>query len=103
MQPVTINDLQLVADKLGKVVRERGWTKNWSSGGCYIHLEVSEFIESLRGKGKSAPAQEAGDVIVALFAVLEHYDIPVADIFRHASLTVDRLTNDKEFGKRGNL
>lgn len=91
------HDLQSLSDRIGVIVRKRNWRKNWSSGGCYIHLEVSEFIESLRGKGKSPPAEEAGDVLVALFAVLDHYEIPIAD----ALDGLEKAVSDLEGGLSG--
>ncbi len=83
--------LQSLSDRIGQVVKKRGWKKNWSSGGCYIHLEVSEFIESLRGKGSSTPAAEAGDILVALFAVLDHYDIPISDVVKNTDKAITYL------------
>ena len=58
----------------------KGWDKDWNTGGCYIHLEVSEFIESLRGKGDSHPIEEAGDVLFTLAAVLANYGYKLSDV-----------------------
>jgi hypothetical protein len=87
--------LQDLSDRVGQVVKERGWTKNWSSGGCYIHLEVSEFIESLRGKGDSKPASEAGDILIALFAVLDWYKIPTSDVLGATEKTIQGLEDGR--------
>lgn len=55
------------------------WKKDWCRGGCYLHLEVSEFIEACRGKGD--PVDELGDVIFTLLAVADYYGIdPLAAI-----------------------
>jgi len=89
-QAQVANYLQGISSRIDKVVKQRNWTKDWSSGGCYIHLEVSEFIESLRGKG-SDPAAEAGDVIIALFAVLGHYQIPISDVMGNLTRTLSKL------------
>lgn len=67
--------LDELAKRIGEVCKQKDWDKGWSKGGCYIHLEVSEFIESLRGKGDTSPTEEAADVLMALFAVLQNYDI----------------------------
>ena len=56
-----------------EVCDKHKWTKNWSQGGCYIHLEVSEFIEACRGKGD--PEDELGDVLFTLLAVADYYGI----------------------------
>jgi NTP pyrophosphatase (non-canonical NTP hydrolase) len=62
--------IEQVAAKARKVCEEKGWKRNWSNGGCYLHLEVSEFIESLRGKGDDSPAEEAADILFVLLAML---------------------------------
>ena len=56
------------------------WERNWSNGGCYLHLEVSEFIESLRGKGDSSPAAEAGDVLFVLLSMLKAHNIDIQEV-----------------------
>ena len=71
-------DLNLMVRRVGSLCRLKGWRKDWSPGGCYLHLEASEFIEALRGKGN--PTEEAGDVLTALFAMLDHYDISLDDV-----------------------
>lgn len=57
-------------DELSKITAEickkNGWTKDWQRGGCYLHLEVSEFIEALRGKGD--PIDEMSDVFFTLLS-----------------------------------
>lgn len=55
------------------VCKRHNWKKDWSKGGCYIHLEVSEFIEACRGKGD--PEDELGDVLFTLLAVADYYGI----------------------------
>lgn len=87
--------LQREADRIGRVARDRGWEKDWANGGVYIHLEVSEFIESLRGKGNII--EEAADVLVSYFAVLENYNIPLKDVIKQLNVTL----TDLEDGKRG--
>lgn len=61
--------------KVGDLCTLKNWDKDWNTGGCYIHLEVSEFIESLRGKGSSSPVDEAADVLFTLISVLDNYHI----------------------------
>jgi hypothetical protein len=60
-------------DRTSRACESRKWNKSWGPGGCYLHLEVSEFIEALRGKGN--PVEEAADVLVAFFALLGAYEI----------------------------
>lgn len=94
-------ELQELSDRIGAIVRERNWNKSWAGGGCYIHLEVSEFIESLRGKGDTPPEKEAGDVLISLFAVLDYYNISIADVLISAQEAVSRLEVDKTYGRVG--
>lgn len=102
-KPKSIKDLQKLADRIGLIAKERDWSKDWSSGGCYIHLEVSEFIEALRGKGDTTPESEAGDIIVSLFAVLDWYNIPIKKVFKHADEAISKLEQDPSFGKYGDI
>lgn len=66
-------DFKTYMEEIRNVCEKSGWKKDWSHGGCYIHLEVSEFIEALRGKGDST--EELGDVLFTVLAVAEYYGI----------------------------
>ena len=70
-----------------------GWDKGWSKGGCYIHLEVSEFIEALRGKGD--PLDELGDVLFALLFVADHYGLDSIEAMEQSKIKLMGLTNKK--------
>ena len=75
-------ELRSYIDFIDDICKLHNWKKDWSRGGCYIHLEVSEFIEALRGKGD--PADELGDVLFTIFAVANYYGIDVTDaIYRN--------------------
>ncbi len=63
-----MSNLKEAFDETLEICRKNNWKRDWSAGGCYLHLEVSEFIESLRGKGTNQPASEAGDVLFVLFS-----------------------------------
>lgn len=56
--------LEELAQKAATLCKERGWGRDWREGGCYLHLESSEFTEALRGKGD--PEKEAADVLFVL-------------------------------------
>ncbi len=73
-------DLDILADRAVKLCLARGWKIDWSARGCYLHLEASELIEALRGKGKDAPAVEAGDVLFVLLSIMGAYRVPAADV-----------------------
>lgn len=62
-------------DRVGDVCKEKNWDKSWIKGGCYLHLEASEFIESLRGKGDDPPEKEAADVIFTLAALISEHNL----------------------------
>lgn len=51
------------------VCKENGWKRDRQHGGLYLHLEASEFVEALRGKGTSTPEAEAADVLFVLITV----------------------------------
>jgi len=69
-------------DFIKKVCALKHWQKDWLCGGCYIHLEASEFIEAVRGKGD--PVDELGDVLFTVLAVADYYNIdPIMAIERN--------------------
>ena len=82
-------DLNELTKKVTKVCALKKWDKDWLKGGCYIHLEVSEFIESLRGKGDDPPEKEAADVMFTLLAVMDHYGISIESVLNHLNDVVD--------------
>lgn len=61
--------------KATRLVREKGWGREWDSGGCVLHLEVSEFIEALRGKGSDSPETEAADVLFVLLSMMDAHGV----------------------------
>lgn len=75
-------DIDLLSARIKKISKVKKWDKDWSRGGCYITLEVSEFIESLRGKGNTSPIEEGADVLFTLFAVMENYDIKPSEVLK---------------------
>ena len=74
------NDVQSLANKAHEVCRIRGWKRDWKDGGIQLHLEASEFIEALRGKGKSTPAEEAGDVLFVLLSMITENGTMIQDV-----------------------
>jgi hypothetical protein len=90
-----VNELRALISKSGSACRKQGWKKNWLHGGCYLHLEVSEFIESLRGK-RGSPSAEAADVLMALFSVMDHYDVKIEDVLRNLHEVLEKLDVEKE-------
>ncbi len=65
------------------VCREKGWKRDWQHGGGYLHLEVSEFVEALRGKGTSTPEAEAADVLFVLLTVCADNGVSLEKALAH--------------------
>jgi len=78
-------ELKNYISEIRQVCKNMGWKKDWSSGGCYIHLEVSEFIEALRGK-KGDPVDELGDILFTVLAVADFYNIDVEEAIQKNKL-----------------
>jgi hypothetical protein len=70
-------------------VDKMGWSRHWTVGGCYLHLEASEFIESLRGKGD--PEDELGDVLLVLLSVARHYNLDVKRAIKRSYAKMDAI------------
>lgn len=64
-----------------KFCEKNKWDKGWLKGGCYLHLECSEFIEALRGKGD--PEKEAADVLTAFLSMIAYNNIDISKVIRH--------------------
>lgn len=84
----TMSDIEYIdylAEKCLEICDKKNWSRNWKEGGCYLHLEVSEFIEALRGKGD--PKAELGDVMFVLLSVMKEYGLTMKDaidaLFEH--------------------
>ena len=86
--------LQDYSNRIKAICQSLGWKKDWGNGGCYLHLEASELIEALRGKGD--PVSEAADVIIALLALTSHHDISVDDILVQLNRIVEGLEERAE-------
>ena len=87
-------DIREIAERALALCKERDWSLTWSGRGVYLHLEVSELIESLRGKGDTTPTSEAADVLFVLLTITESRGI-TDDMLREIS------TNPKYRPTRG--
>jgi NTP pyrophosphatase (non-canonical NTP hydrolase) len=70
--------------------KKRGWSLHWSSRGAYLHLEVSELIEALRGK-RGKVVDEAADVLLVLMSITENAGIPWGEVLDQVAATCARL------------
>ena len=84
-------DIDSLALELLAVCEERKFDRSWQEAGVYLHLESSEFIEALRGKGSSSPAEEAGDVIFVLFSMLAANGIQPSEAIRLLREKIENL------------
>lgn len=81
---VQIDGVDEMAADVVAMCKRRGWSMHWTHRGAYLHLESSELIESVRGKGDSTPLEEAGDVLLVLMSITEHAGIPFSDVVNAA-------------------
>lgn len=82
----TISASENLDDMAGWVVnmcKKRGWSMHWTHRGAYLHLESSELIEAIRGKGGD-PKDEAGDVLLVLMSITEYAGIPFTSVVQAA-------------------
>lgn len=75
-------DLNVLAERTLSHCEEKGWDRGWVHAGCYLHLEVSEFVEALRQKNGLDTNEEAADVLFVLFSTLAAHDIQVSDVLK---------------------
>lgn len=80
---VTVDYLGRLARRVLEACHTRGWAVDWSRRGAYLFLEAAEFIESLRGKGKSPPEEEAADVLTVLLSTFAAFDLDLHAVLRH--------------------
>ena len=93
-----IDRLQQIYTNADIICQNRNWGKDWLHGGCYLHLEASELIESIRGKGTASPAEEAGDVLFALFSMLAYYKIPLNEVIELLEQKIKRMLEEDRTG-----
>ncbi len=75
---VTVGQAHILGAKLRKLAIDafeicvaNEWGRDWESVGCYLHLEVSEYIEAKRDKGSSDDhISEAADILFVLLSSL---------------------------------
>ena len=80
-------DMERMAVSFADKAVYRGWSRDWKHVGVYLHLEASEFIEALRGKGGN-PVNEVADVMFVLMSSFREHGIEMRDV-------MDRLNEMK--------
>ena len=89
---VNTNLNKLSKDFYDFTVNKMGWNRDWLHGGCYLHLESSEFIEALRGKGD--PIEELGDVLLVLLSVAYHYKLDIGAAIEKIYEKIDIINSE---------
>lgn len=84
-----MQDINKLAEKTLAVCLHHNWERTWTQAGCCLHLEASEFIESLRGKGDEIPAAEAADVLFVLLSTLQAHRISIPEVLTHLDRKCD--------------
>jgi hypothetical protein len=74
--------LRYAIGKAVQVCKARGWGRDWKEVGTYLHLEASEFTESLRGKGGHSSEREAAHILFVLFSAMGEHDVDVYEVWR---------------------
>ena len=74
------NVLRNTAAYAMRICQKFGWSRGWPEVGAYFHLEVSEYIEAIRGK-RGDPVDEAADVLFVLFSSLGAEGIDPVKVF----------------------
>lgn len=89
-----MTDLQKISKDSLTLCDLKGWSRDWSQGGCYLHLEASEFIESLRGKGDSNPLEEGVDTLFVLVSLMANYGVDFETAVITMRERMDRLLTE---------
>lgn len=84
-------DLDALAQRAVDLCKQHGWGLGWKNRGVILHLEASELIEAVRGKGESTIEAEAGDVLFALLSILGHHDIAFEDVVETIEAKMGRI------------
>lgn len=76
------------------VCRVKRWDTGWSARGCYLHLESSELIEALRGKGDSSREEEAADVLLVLLSIIGAHELNRVQMMTLLEAKMEKLILD---------
>lgn len=88
-----MHQLDALREEAVALCKKKKWSRDWSNGGCVLHLEVSEYIEALRGK-EGHPVIEAGDILFVLLSMMGEYNIPTEDVLSLARAKVEYRGRD---------
>lgn len=89
-----MNDIDKLGERVFRICEEKDWTikaRGILGSGCYLHLEASEMIEAMRGKGDEHPLDEGADVLFCLLAMCWELGCKPSELFAR----LDRVLNEK--------
>jgi hypothetical protein len=86
-QPI---DADALAAAVVRMCLHRGWSMHWTHRGAYLHLEASELIEAIRGKGGD-PLGEAADVLLVLMSITQYAGLKWSDVEKQAAAKCELL------------
>jgi len=81
---------EILLSLIKRVGDKHNWKHGWSARGCYLHLESSELIEALRGKGGN-PTDEAGDVLGVLMSIIITENLDWNKVLDMAIIKMDEM------------
>ena len=88
-----VAELSVMANRCSNVCDIKGWGKDWKEGGSYLHLEASEFVESLRGK-HGIPEHEVADVLFVLLAMVKHHNVNLQETIKYINKKLEKIEYD---------
>lgn len=83
--------LDSLAERVVGVCKAKGWSLHWTHRGVYLHLESSELVEALRGKGDTNVLFEAGDVLFVLMSIIASRGIAFTDVVKRLENVVTEV------------
>jgi NTP pyrophosphatase (non-canonical NTP hydrolase) len=77
-----VSALSILAEGAHNRCKEEGWERDWKEGGCYLHLEVSEFIEALRGK-RGVMEEEVAHILFVCLSIAKENNLNMKRVVSH--------------------
>ena len=80
------------------ICEQKGWGRGWKEVGTYLHLEVSEYIEAMRGK-RGNINEEAADILFVRLSSLHNAGRgTVGEVLNCLEDKIDALLAEQESG-----
>jgi NTP pyrophosphatase (non-canonical NTP hydrolase) len=92
---ITTDYFSRLSQKIKIACETNGWASDWKEGGSYLHLETSEFVESLRGK-KGTPEEEFADVMFVLIGMCAEHNVSFEKGFEQMEKKLEKMKEKKD-------